>query len=465
MKPKKVLLIDPIYNSGDVPPNVSLGQIEHQLQQVGIDIKVMDFVQPECEKNDLHFFQQKEQDFYNKIVLNAHDVDIIYVTSGHGNALKPYPQYPRIVKIAKILKQNYPNKPIVVGGALINLYKRVYKLPDEQIKGLYIDIILDGNELNLLNLFDVNKKHQNSYSTCKWENWDMKKYPDFRSVLYHVGCAYKCDFCFEGKIFDKNTNIETPDAFLKTIRHARECDGINKFVIEDSTFMSYPDFDYLVHCIKEMNIKFSIYARISEVLAKPQKVQQLKDAGCSAFIVGIETLNDDILKKQHKGLVTQQTRRALDIIKGVGIEIQGCFMLGFPEDSVDNMYRTVDFAINENLNGYRWHIYQPNFASIDNKFYSQTSIQASDHILSQINVPDHCLIDNLAYNPEICLMDEHFLPRARKTLLPSDIRLQHLGYQGRFNYADVLSAVNRLPIMMELNEERLYHDLFRCKQK
>ena len=69
-----------------------------------------------------------------------------------------------------------------------------------------------------------------------------------------------------------------------------------------------------------------------------------------------------------------------DILKENDVDVQGCFMLGFPEDSLSNMERTISFAIDEQLNGYRWHIYQPNYSNMHNKFYLN-SIVAYDHLL------------------------------------------------------------------------------------
>lgn len=464
MSRQRFLLIDPIYNPGTVPPNISLGRLETALSTKDNCVSVVDFVSPDCEHNDLSYFKQQELLFLNNILTQAQFADLIYITTGHGNELKPYPIWPRIHYIASEIKRQFPTKKIIVGGALVNLYKKVYKIPDDILKDRVIDLIIEGHENNLLSV--VGAKSTNSQvKPLLWTSWDKKKYPDFRSLMYHVGCQYCCDFCFEGKIFNKDANIEKAEMLFSSINYAKSKEGINKFVLEDSTVMSYPDIEYLISGISEQNIEFSIYARISEILKKPETVEKLRRAGCKSFIIGIETLNDDLLKQHHKGLVSSQTRNALDILKHNDIQVQGCFMLGFPDDTLDNMYKTVEFAVNENLNGYRWHIYQPNFTQIDKRFFSQTKITAFDHLKVQLNVPDHLLSDMLDINPEISIMDEHFLLRARDALKTSKEQLKHLGYAERFNYNDLLAVVNSLPKNIILNEERLYQDLFKQKQR
>lgn len=461
---QNILLIDPIYNPGTVPPNVSLGRIEAALSPMDKNIIVADFVAPDCEDNNLEYFKQKELAFFNEVLVKAASADLIYISSGHGNELKPYPMWPRIQRIAQLVKQRYPNRKIIVGGALVNLYKKSYNLSNDMLSGGWIDCLVEGHENNAIPL--LGGRYSKVFDTgLSWDAWDIGKYPKFRSLMYHVGCQYRCDFCFEGKIFDKMANKESSEILLQTIEKAKSRDGISNFVIEDSTFMSYPDVYNILECLSDYNIEFSIYARISEILKNSKLVSKLRQAGCKSFIIGIETLSDELLKKHHKGLVTHQTRLALDIVKDNDVDVQGCFMLGFPDDTLDNMKKTVDFAVNEHMNGYRWHVYQPNFTNLDKRFYSKTQISALDHTRCQLNVPDHCLGDMIDANPEICMMDEHFLPRARNVLAGRTTELCALGYNGRFNYFDLLSVVQSLPKNMILNEERLYTDLFLKKQR
>ena len=104
---QNILLIDPIYNPGTVPPNVSLGRIEAALSPMGKNIIVADFVAPDCEDNNLEYFKQKELAFFNEVLVKAASADLIYISSGHGNELKPYPMWPRIQRIAQLVKQRY----------------------------------------------------------------------------------------------------------------------------------------------------------------------------------------------------------------------------------------------------------------------------------------------------------------------------------------------------------------------
>ena len=63
----KILLIDPFYNNGVVPPNYSLGEIEKYIVDTNVEIEVIDFVHKNKIEN-LDEFKKLENDFINKIV-------------------------------------------------------------------------------------------------------------------------------------------------------------------------------------------------------------------------------------------------------------------------------------------------------------------------------------------------------------------------------------------------------------
>jgi hypothetical protein len=139
MPGQNILLIDPIYNPGTVPPNVSLGKLETVLSTKDNSVTVVDFVSPDCEHNDLSYFKHQERTFIDNILTQAQFADLIYITTGHGNELKPYPIWPRIHCIASEIKRQFPTKKIIVDGALVNLYKKHYLKPSfAQYSAVYI---------------------------------------------------------------------------------------------------------------------------------------------------------------------------------------------------------------------------------------------------------------------------------------------------------------------------------------
>ena len=449
---KNVLLIDPIYNSGTIPKNISLCKIAAGLEHCGHKVSTIDFLQPECEYHDLAFFLKKEKAFIEKALELATNADIVYITSGTGNELKPYPVFPRIKSLIVAIKKKCVAK-LMVGGALINLYTKVYNVSINYLQQMGIDYVVVGNEYTGAMNAITDGRFPDSV-VPKWSSFENKHYPNYKSVQYHVGCPYSCDFCFEGKIHDKCNDKSKLKDFLDSI-------VMNDMIImEDSVMMSYPDFWEITEAFFEKKVSYAIYARISEIVSWPDKVKRLAETGCKSVIVGIETLDNNVLQGHNKNIVSSQTRQGLDILKANGIGIQGCFMLGFPEDTIANMKNTVEFAIRENLQGYRWHIYQPNYSDPNLKLrLSGIPISVEDHFNVQLNVPDHCLDEIMLMQPKLGMLDEHFMIRGKNCI--SAISYRGIGYQFKFEYSDIKCIIDELfPPEWILNEEKLYRILF-----
>lgn len=448
----KVLLVDPVYNPGTIPPNIPLSKIAAGLMSCGIEVDTVDFVRPDCENNDLSFFRVAEADFIKDIQQKVSDCDVVYITTGTGNELKPYPIYPRVLTISKAIKRT-KNVKVIVGGALINLYIKVYNMSLDVLCNEFIDMLAIGNEYHSVMNVIVNGSYPH-FIVPLWNVWDLSKYPQYKSVQYHVGCPYSCDFCFEGKIYDGKSANEDINAFISSIEPGE------KIIIEDSVLLSYADFDDIIDRLASKNIEFASYARISEITKEPGKIEKMKHAGCQSLIVGIETLDNNVLKGHNKNIVSSQTRLGLDILKENDIDVQGCFMLGFPEDSLNNMERTIEFAINERLKGYRWHIYQPNYANMNDSFYPH-NIKVMDHLKIQTNIPDNCLAEIVNEQPELGKLDEHFMIRGKNNLSPD--AFANLGYVESFSYRDIKLLIDKLfPKEWILNEEVLYKYLFKA---
>lgn len=449
---KNVLLIDPIYNPGTIPKNIPLCKIAAGLEQCGYKVSTIDFLRPDCEYNDFDFFLRKEREFVEEALELAADADMVYITSGTGNELKPYPVFPRIRSLVVAIKHKYTAK-LIVGGALMNLYTKVYKVSISSLLQMGIDHVVVGNEYTGAMSAIVDGKFPASVIP-KWSSFNSQHYPDYKSVQYHVGCPYSCDFCFEGKIYDKCSDTTELKDFLDSI------ETNDMIIVEDSVLMSYPDFWEITENFLKKKVSYAIYARISEIISWPDKVKRLAETGCKSVIVGIETLDNNVLQGHNKNIVSSQTRQGLDILKENGIGIQGCFMLGFPEDTISNMKETIDFAVKEKLQGYRWHIYQPNYSDPKLKIsLGDTTISVGDYFNVQLNVPDHCLKEIMMLQPRLGMLDEHFMIRGKNHI--QAILYKSIGYQGRFEYSDIKGIIDEMfPSEWILNEEKLYKTLF-----
>jgi len=464
---KNVLLIDPFYNGGYVPPNWILGKMEAELLQDGINVRVIDFVDPSCEINNYDYFQKKENEFIKKILKEIIEskIKVVYITSSYGIPLKPLPVFPRIIKIAQKIKSINNQAKIIVGGAGVTYAARMLGISFEKIpEKKYIDFFVIGDEeksltliRRILKLKNI-RRNKNYYPQIIWKNWDFKKYPPYISLLTTKGCPYRCKFCFEHRCFDEYIKYDVIN-ILDNIKTLIALRGIDRFAIEDSTFLAHPQLEvFLNYLFKEkIRIRFSAYGRVDEVIKRKNLLSKMKKVGCSNLLIGIETPKNEILEKEGKLITTHLSLKAVKLLKQNNINIQGCFMLIFPSDSLQDIENTIEFAYSLNLHFYRWHIFQPNFSSKEIQEILKNKIIPLDYLKVQLNVPDSCLPDVLEKNPLIALFDEHCLIRALP-YLRNDKKLLQIKYPNiSFQQAFKLIKEKLVNKQKSFNEEKNYN--------
>ena len=75
--------------------------------------------------------------------------------------------------------------------------------------------------------------------------------------------------------------------------------------------------------------------------------------------MGIESGNEDILKEYKYGLTLKQIKDAIAIFKEAKIRVLGYFLIGFPQESVDSIRQTIDFACTLNIDAVNFNVPSP----------------------------------------------------------------------------------------------------------
>jgi radical SAM superfamily enzyme YgiQ (UPF0313 family) len=76
----------------------------------------------------------------------------------------------------------------------------------------------------------------------------------------------------------------------------------------------------------------------------PDLCKTMKTAGCERMMFGVESGNDEILKKINKMETKKQIETGISYARKAGITIHNCVMFGFPWDTIETIKQTYDFA-------------------------------------------------------------------------------------------------------------------------
>lgn len=195
-------------------------------------------------------------------------------------------------------------------------------LPTGGIRGVW------GNRLECVKETGFSYPHPDRTLT---EAYRSKYYYMFHNpcalIKTSYGCPYECKFCFCRKITDgKYFYRELKDILdeLKGISEEEIYIVDDDFLVDRSRLLEFCRLLEL-HNIRK---KYLIYGRADFIAANEDVIREFADNGLRAVIVGLESGNEEELKKYNKKSSVKINETAIVILKKYNVECYGTFILG-----------------------------------------------------------------------------------------------------------------------------------------
>jgi radical SAM superfamily enzyme YgiQ (UPF0313 family) len=106
------------------------------------------------------------------------------------------------------------------------------------------------------------------------------------------------------------------------------------------------------------------------------KLMKIKEAGCWFIELGIESGNNEMLKKIRKNTTKNEIEHAVSMAKQVGLKTKGNFIFGFPGDTTATIEESIKFALEIKID-----FFQQNFLTVwpGSDIYSQISDTSNNY--------------------------------------------------------------------------------------
>ncbi len=165
-------------------------------------------------------------------------------------------------------------------------------------------------------------------------------------VMASRGCPYGCIYCITSYFWGRRIRFRS----AKSVAEEIEC-LVNKYrvkhvVFSDDELTINRRFVYdLIKELKERGIEiyFSCGSRVDHV--NKEYLKFLYDNGCEALYFGVESASQETINKIGKGIRLEQAVKVFRWVREIGGFAMGSFILGFPWETIDDMKKTIDFAI------------------------------------------------------------------------------------------------------------------------
>jgi len=178
------------------------------------------------------------------------------------------------------------------------------------------------------------------------------------SIITSRGCPYPCIFCQGRRMVGSKPRYRSPVKVVDEVEEILSY-GFPRINFADDLFLSNQEHARSV-CReilrRKLQFGWSAFSRVNTV--DRETFRLMREAGCDAVSFGMESGNQEMLKRLRKGITLEQGRRAVAICKEVGILPHASFMAGLPGETLETLQDSQRFAESLDII-YGYHILAP----------------------------------------------------------------------------------------------------------
>jgi radical SAM superfamily enzyme YgiQ (UPF0313 family) len=181
----------------------------------------------------------------------------------------------------------------------------------------------------------------------------------FTFIVTSRGCTAGCTFCIKHVSYQYSVRLRSPKLIMEELWKLKELGIHNIHMYADLFTVNRDQVVELCNLMidEKINIKWTCNSRVDYV--DEEMLQLMGKAGCRLISWGIESANEQVLKRARKGTTQDKVHRALTWSKQAGIMNWGYFIIGLPGETEESIRETIEFAKEIPLDIALFHIAAP----------------------------------------------------------------------------------------------------------
>ena len=375
----KVLLVNPITRNISLSsPDLGLGYLAKALERENHPVYILDCV-------NLRLTFKNFEDY-----IASFDFDVIGFKVFSTDLFS-------VKKSLLIVKKRRPDAKIILGGAHPSAFPeqtlQYFEEADFAIRGEaetgLADLISNFSKLDIVRKTQIpgliwrNSGEIISNPPIFPEDLDSLGYPDWDLInpsnypfqtsyltkskivaplLMSRGCPYQCTFCSCRSVTGHKIRSHSVSYIIEEIKFLKSNFGIKEVCFIDDNFLVFKDLvsNLCEQMIKQkINIKWSCFGIRLDLLDK-EILSLMEKSGCYLLTVGIESGSQRILDHMKKKLTLDLIKEKITLIKTTThIKIIGNFILGYPLEKEEDIYKTIRIAKSLPLSGANFFPFHP----------------------------------------------------------------------------------------------------------
>ncbi len=174
------------------------------------------------------------------------------------------------------------------------------------------------------------------------------------------GCPYRCSYCHN--LFGKKLRHRSVQNVLDELLLLKEKYNIQEIEFIDDIFnLDIPRAKAVFQAIidHKLNMNFSFPNGLRSDSFDDELLRLMKEGGAYRLVFAIESGSKRIQKMIHKNLDLKEARENIEKADKLGYFLGGFFIMGFPDETEEEVWQTINFACQSRLHTANFFILTP----------------------------------------------------------------------------------------------------------
>ena len=178
-------------------------------------------------------------------------------------------------------------------------------------------------------------------------------------IVTSRGCTAGCKYCIKHVSYQFSIRLRTPENILEELRVLKQLGIKHVHMYADLFTVNREQVIKLCQLMIQENLGLTWTCNSRVDYVDVEMLQLMGKSGCTYISWGIESANEQILKKAAKGYRLEQAPRALKWAHEAGIKNWGYFIIGLPGETPETIQQTIKFAKDLPLDIALFHVAAP----------------------------------------------------------------------------------------------------------
>ncbi len=181
-------------------------------------------------------------------------------------------------------------------------------------------------------------------------------------IITSRGCPFNCIFCSIHTVWGKKWRARSPKNVVDELEELHNIYGIKEFRFFDDN-MTWDKKRIIEICDeiikRKLDIKWDTPNGVAIATLNEEVLRKMKKAGYYKIVMGIESGSESTLRFMRKPVSLEHAKKIIALCNKIGIWTWSTFVIGFPDETKEEIQKTIDFAKNSGLNFATFYVAQP----------------------------------------------------------------------------------------------------------